>query len=292
MKNNELIKLNHVIKTFGKSKALDNVCFSIPKNSIFGLLGPNGSGKSTLMRILSGLIIKWEGKIFFENKNITSCQKYFLQQCGFLIENPTFYEYLSAHQNLSLLARISNCSPRSIDKVLSDVDLTEDAHRKVGDYSYGMKQRLGIAQAILHDPDILFLDEPNNGLDPLGIQEMNKTILGLHKKGKTICVSTHILNDVEELCSDVVILKEGKLILNSSMEDLLDNSRVIVIKGKNARSIEKYLTQSNDCKLISLEDEKLVISTDLNIHSISQMIPKKISIRSITKEPNLTSLFK
>ena len=186
MKNNELIKLNHVIKTFGKSKALDNVCFSIPKNSIFGLLGPNGSGKSTLMRILSGLIIKWEGEIFFENKNITSCQKYFLQQCGFLIENPTFYEYLSAHQNLSLLARISNCSPQSIDKVLSDVDLTEDAHRKVGDYSYGMKQRLGIAQAILHDPDILFLDEPNNGLDPLGIQEMNKTILGLHKKGKTM----------------------------------------------------------------------------------------------------------
>ena len=292
MKNNELIKLNHVIKTFGKSKALDNVCFSIPKNSIFGLLGPNGSGKSTLMRILSGLIIKWEGEIFFENKNIASCQKYFLQQCGFLIEDPTFYEYLSAHQNLSLLARISNSSLQSIDKVLSDVNLTEDAHRKVGDYSYGMKQRLGIAQAILHDPDILFLDEPNNGLDPLGIQEMNKTILGLHKKGKTICVSTHILNDVEELCSDIVILKEGKLILNSSMEDLLDKSRVIVIKGKSARSIEKYLTQSNICKLISLEDEKLVIKTDLDIHSINQLLPKKISIRSIAKEPNLADLFK
>jgi len=292
MKNNELITLNHVIKNFGKSKALDNVSFSIPENSIFGLLGPNGSGKSTLMRILSGLIIKWEGEIFFENKNIASCQKYFLQQCGFLIENPTFYEYLSAHQNLSLLARISNSCPEAIDKVLSDVNLTEDAHRKVGDYSYGMKQRLGIAQAILHDPDILFLDEPNNGLDPLGIQEMNKTILGLHKKGKTICVSTHILNDVEELCSDIVILKEGKLILNSSMEDLLDNSRVIVIKSKNARSIEKYLTQSNACRLISSEEEKLIISTDLNIHSISQLIPKKISIRSITKEPNLTKLFK
>jgi len=292
MKNNELIKLNHVIKTFGKSKALDNVSFSIPENSIFGLLGPNGSGKSTLMRILSGLIKKWKGEIFFENKNIISCQKHFLQQCGFLIENPTFYEYLSAHQNLSLLARISNCSLKSIDKVLSDVNLTEDAHRKVGDYSYGMKQRLGIAQAILHDPDILFLDEPNNGLDPLGIKEMNDTILGLHKKGKTICVSTHILNDVEELCSDIVILKEGRLILNSSMEDLLDKSRVIVIKGKNARSTEKHLTQSNACKLISLEDEKLVIKTDLDIHSINQLLPKKISIRSIAREPNLTDLFK
>ena len=135
MKNNDLIKLNHIMKTFGKKRALDNVSFSIPENSIFGLLGPNGSGKSTLMRILSGLIIKWEGKIFFKNKNIASCQKYFLQQCGFLIENPTFYEYLSAHQNLSILARISNCSPNSIDKVLADVNLIEDAHRKVGDYS-------------------------------------------------------------------------------------------------------------------------------------------------------------
>ncbi len=292
MKNNDLIKLNHVIKTFGKTRALDNVSFSIPENSIFGLLGPNGSGKSTLMRILSGLIINWKGEIFFKNKNITLNQKYFLQQCGFLIENPTFYEYLSAHQNLSLLARISNCSPNSIDKVLADVNLIEDAHRKVGDYSYGMKQRLGIAQAILHDPDILFLDEPNNGLDPLGIKEMNKTILGLHKKGKTICVSTHILNDVEELCSDIIILKEGKLILNISMEDLLDKSRVIVIKGKDARLIEKYLTQSNTCKLISLEHEKLVIKTNLDIHSISQLLPKKISVRSIAKEPNLTDLFK
>lgn len=292
MKNNDLITLNNIIKNFEKSKALDDVSFSIPKNSIFGLLGPNGSGKSTLMRILSGLIIEWDGEIFFENRNIKLNQKKILQKCGFLIENPTFYEYLSARQNLSLLAKLSNSSDQSINNVLHDVDLVEDADRKVGDFSYGMKQRLGIAQAILHNPDILFLDEPNNGLDPLGIREMNKTILNLHKKGKTICVSTHILNDVEELCSDIVILKEGKLILNSSMEDLLDNSQIIVIKSKNARSIEKYLTQSNACRLISLEDEKLIISTDLNIHSISQLIPKKISIRSITKEPNLTKLFK
>ena len=231
MKNNELIKLNGVIKTFGDSKALDGVSFTIPKNSIFGLLGPNGSGKSTLMRILSGLIIKWSGEIFFENQNIKLNQKYFLQKCGFLIEDPTFYEYLSARQNLSLLAKLSNCDNLSIESVLTDVDLLEDADRKVGDFSYGMKQRLGIAQAILHNPDILFLDEPNNGLDPLGIKEMNKTILKLNEIGKTVCVSTHILDDVEELCSDVVILKEGKLIHNSSMEYLIDQSKEIVIRS-------------------------------------------------------------
>ena len=292
MKNNDLITLNNVIKNFEKSKALDDVSFSIPKNSIFGLLGPNGSGKSTLMRILSGLIIEWGGEIFFENQNIKLNQKKILQKCGFLIENPTFYEYLSARQNLSLLAKLSNSSDQSINNVLHDVDLVEDADRKVGDFSYGMKQRLGIAQAILHNPDILFLDEPNNGLDPLGIREMNKTILKLHKKGKTICVSTHILNDVEELCSDVVILKEGKLIHSSSMEYLIDQSREIVIRSKNIKSITKFSTKSNAFKIVSTEKEKIIIKTDLDIRSIIQLLPKNSEVRSIAKEPNLADLFK
>ena len=292
MKKNDLIKLNNVGKTFGKSKALNEVSFSIPKKSIFGLLGPNGSGKSTLMRILSGLIIKWDGEIFFENQNIKLNQKHFLKRCGFLIENPTFYEYLTAHQNLSLLARLSSCSDHSIASVLADVDLVEDADRKVGDFSYGMKQRLGIAQAILHNPDILFLDEPNNGLDPIGIQEMNKTILKLHEKGKTICVSTHILDDVEELCSDVVILKEGKLIHSSSMEFLIDQSEEFVIRSKEIESISQKLTRSNNCKIKSVEKEKLIIKTKLDIHSINQLLPKNSVVRSISKEPNLADLFK
>ena len=292
MKNNDLITLNNVIKNFEKSNALDDVSFSIPKNSIFGLLGPNGSGKSTLMRILSGLIIEWGGEIFFENQNIKLNQKKILQKCGFLIENPTFYEYLSARQNLSLLAKLSNSSDQSINNVLHDVDLVEDADRKVGDFSYGMKQRLGIAQAILHNPDILFLDEPNNGLDPLGIREMNKTILKLHKKGKTICVSTHILNDVEELCSDVVILKEGKLIHSSSMEYLIDQSREIVIRSKDINTITKFSTKSNAFKIVSTAKEKVIIKTDLDIRSIIQLLPKNSEVRSIAKEPNLADLFK
>ena len=209
-----------------------------------------------------------------------------------MIENPTFYEYLSARQNLSLLAKLSNSSDQSINNVLDDVDLVEDADRKVGDFSYGMKQRLGIAQAILHNPDILFLDEPNNGLDPLGIREMNKTILKLHKKGKTICVSTHILNDVEELCSDVVILKEGKLIHSSSMEYLIDQSREIVIRSKDIKSITKFSTKSNAFKIVSIAKEKIIIKTDLDIRSIIQLLPKNSEVRSIAKEPNLADLFK
>ena len=292
MTQNNLITFNRLIKHFGETKALNEVSFSIPENSIFGLLGPNGSGKSTLMRIISGLIIKWEGEIHFKDKNIKLHRNNFLSRCGFLIENPTFYEYLSAYQNLSILAKVTNSNLSAINKVLTDVNLIDAAHRKVSDFSYGMKQRLGIAQAILHDPDILFLDEPNNGLDPLGIKEMNKTILALHKRGKTICVSTHILNDVEELCSHIVILKEGNLILNSSMNELLDKSRVIVIKGKETQLIKKALARSNNCKIIDYEKEKLVIKTDLDIHSLSQLLPKNTTIRYIAKEPNLADLFK
>ncbi len=292
MKNNDLIKLNNIIKNFGDSTALNNLSFSIPKNSIFGLLGPNGSGKSTLMRILSGLIIEWNGEILYENQDIKLNQEHFLKKCGFLIENPTFYEYLSARQNLSLLAKLSKSSNQSINNVLNDVDLVDDADKKVGDFSYGMKQRLGIAQAILHDPDILFLDEPNNGLDPLGIREMNKTILKLHSKGKTICVSTHILNDVEELCSDVVILKEGKLIHSSSIEYLIDQSQEIVIRSKEIESIIKYFTESSSCKIKSVEKEKLTIKTELDVRSVNQLLPKNLEIRSIAKEPNLADLFK
>ena len=187
---------------------------------------------------------------------------------------------------------MSNCDDLSIENVLTDVDLLDDADRKVGDFSYGMKQRLGIAQAILHNPDILFLDEPNNGLDPLGIKEMNKTILKLNEIGKTVCVSTHILNDVEELCSDVVILKEGKLIHNSSMEYLIDQSKEIVIRSKKVDNITRYLKKSNFCKIKSLEKEKIIIETNLNLNEVSQLIPKNLIVRSIAKEPNLADLFK
>ena len=291
MKNNELIKLNHVIKTFGKSKALDNVCFSIPKNSIFGLLGPNGSGKSTLMRILSGLIIKWEGEIFFENKNIASCQKYFLQQCGFLIENPTFYEYLSAHQNLSLLARISNCSLKSIDNVLSDVNLTEDAHRKVGDYSYGMKQRLGIAQAILNNPDILFLDEPSNGLDPHGIVQMNKTIIDLNKQGKTICLSTHVVEHVKDLCSHIVILKEGNLVLDDSIENLFKNTTKYDIKSNDIESIKNQLSQLENLTIVEETDKRITIDSKLNLSELLKNISENNNLYSINKKLDIQDLF-
>ena len=292
MNKNDLIKIISVSKNFGDTKALNNISFSIPKNSVLGLLGPNGSGKSTLMRIISGLIKKWEGNIFFDNKSTKLNQNNFLNNCGFLIEEPTFYDYLTARQNLSILARLTSYNSSNINEILSDVDLKYAADLKVSNFSYGMKQRLGIAQAILHDPDILFLDEPNNGLDPLGIRKMNNIILNLHNRGKTIVVSTHILHDVEELCSDIVILKEGKLLLNTSMNELLKKSKTITIKTENIKLLEDYINNLANCKLVRSGRKKITIKTELDVCALSKLLPKEISITSIIKDHNLSEFFR
>lgn len=292
MIKNDLIQLISLSKKFGKTKALDNVSFSIPENSVLGLLGPNGSGKSTLMRIIAGLIRNWDGDLIFQKQSIKENHNHFLGQCGFLIENPTFYQNLTAHQNLSILSRISNCESYKINEVLLDVDLIDAAHKKISDFSYGMKQRLGIAQAILHDPDILFLDEPNNGLDPLGIREMNKTISNLHNKGKTIVISTHILHDVEELCSNIVILKEGRVLLNNSMDELIEKSKTITIKTKNIELLHEYLKPEVRCKIIKSHRDQITIQTDLDVCSFSKLLPNDINLKSIIKEPDLSEFFK
>jgi len=292
MNKNNLIDIISVSKNFGNTKALDSVSFSIPENAVLGLLGPNGSGKSTLLRIISGLIKEWQGDILFENKSTKTNPKYLLNKCGFLIENPTFYEHLTAHQNLTILSRLTNNNPSKINKVLSDVDLDDTANIKVSNFSYGMKQRLGIGQAILHDPDILFLDEPSNGLDPLGIKEMNKTIRNLHSKGKTIIVSTHILQDVEELCSDIIILKDGQLILNTPIDKLLTESKIISIKAENIKVLESYIKTLKNCQLVNRERNKITMQADFNIDTLIKKLPEEISITSITKDPDLSKYFK
>ena len=292
MNKNNLIDIVSVSKNFGNTKALDSVSFSIPENAVLGLLGPNGSGKSTLLRIISGLIKEWQGDILFENKSTKTNPQYLLNKCGFLIENPTFYEHLTAHQNLTILSRLTNNNPSKINKVLSDVDLDDTANIKVSNFSYGMKQRLGIGQAILHDPDILFLDEPSNGLDPLGIKEMNKTISNLHSKGKTIIVSTHILQDVEELCSDIIILKDGQLILNTPIDKLLTESKIISIKAENIKVLENYIKTLKNCQLVNCERNKITMQADFNIDTLIKKLPEEISITSITKDPDLSKYFK
>ena len=205
-----MISFSNVNKYYKDLIALENIDFTIPEKSVFGLLGPNGSGKSTLMKILAGLITSWEGDINVYGESI-KYQNQYLKNFGFMIEEPSFYEQLTANKNLELFARLTNTKKNQINRVLKIVNLYQRKNDEVSTFSYGMKQRLGIAQAILHDPSILILDEPNNGLDPIGINQMADIIHKLNFAGKTICISTHSLYEVERLCTDVAILKKGRL---------------------------------------------------------------------------------
>ena len=291
MKRAEFIHFDNVSKYFGNNAGLEMVGFKIQKNSIVGLLGPNGSGKSTLMRILSGLIISWDGDIYLEGQSIRKSNT-ILKRSGFLIEDPSFYEYLTAQQNLIMFSRLTNTDPMDVNKVLKKVDLFEEKDKKVSDYSYGMKQRLGIAQAILHNPDILFFDEPNNGLDPMGISTMNKTIDNLNKEGKTIFISTHILEDVKELCSHVIVLRDGKLVLDESIEGLIENEDIYIIKLKNTKIALDKLRSHSDVKVVDSNDKKITVKSAINIYDLISIIPSESQLNSISKDPNISRLFR
>ena len=291
MNKDLILKFEKIKKSFGQIIALNDVSFEVDKNSIHGILGPNGSGKSTLMRILSGLIKSWSGNIFLHDEKIQKNSNEYLKSFGFMIEEPSFYEYLSAEENLKIFCRLLDCNFNVILKSLKRVDLYNWRKTKVKNFSYGMKQRLGIAQAILHDPDILILDEPNNGLDPKGIGDMNSLIEGLQKDGKTICISTHILKDVERLCDSVTVLKKGQLILNSSIKDLMSKSKLINISSNKILELENYIRNNIKSKIIQSSNKSLTIKSNVSIQEITAKIPKDISIISISRDSGLTELF-
>jgi ABC-2 type transport system ATP-binding protein len=291
MKKDLILNFEKIKKSFGQIIALDDVSFNVDKNSIHGILGPNGSGKSTLMRILSGLIKSLSGNIFLHDEKIQKNSNEYLKSFGFMIEEPSFYEYLSAEENLKIFCRLLNYNFDVVFESLKRVDLYDWRKTKVKNFSYGMKQRLGIAQAILHDPDILILDEPNNGLDPKGIADMNSLIEGLQEEGKTICISTHILKDVERLCDSVTVLKKGKLILNSSIKDLMIKSKLINISSTKISQLEDYLKNNIKSKIIQSSNKFLILESNISIQEITAKIPNDIPITSITRDSGLTELF-
>jgi len=227
-----ILSIKNLSKSFGKRKAVNNLSFDIKEGEIFGFLGPNGAGKSTAIRSMLALIKPDEGDIEIFGKSVMKQKNSALQGVGALVERPDFYEYLSAHQNLSLLATMDNVSKKRIDEVLAIVGLTDRRDDKVKAYSQGMKQRLGIAQALLCDPKLLILDEPTNGLDPRGMKEVRDLIRKLSQEGITILLSSHILHEVEQVCSTMAIINLGKLIKIGSVHDLLNESDTSVTEIK------------------------------------------------------------
>ena len=287
-----ILTIDSVSKYYGKLKALNEVSFTIPENSIFAILGPNGSGKSTLIRILANLITSWEGDISYKNISIRNKENY-INNFGFIVEDPSFYEYLSAKINLQILCRLTNSPFSRIEEVLSLVDLSSRKDELVSTYSYGMKQRLGIAQALLHDPKILILDEPNNGLDPVGVNQIADIIYRLSHEGKTICISTHSLNEVDRLCSDVAIMKKGSLVVAKNIRrekkvkrffriETFDTS-LVLSKIKNFRGVSVLTAQSNSI-IVSQSARSIPLPENKSFNKIK-------SIKSIQSESDLIEYY-
>jgi len=202
-----ILSLKNLDKKFGRVHAVNNLSFEIQKGNVYGILGPNGSGKSTTLGIILNVVNKTSGEFSWFDGNLSTHQA--LKKVGAIIERPNFYPYMTAIQNLSLICKIKDISTEKIEEKLKIVNLFERRNSKFKTYSLGMKQRLAIASALLNNPEILILDEPTNGLDPQGIHEIREIIQKIAKNGTTILLASHLLDEVEKVCSHVVVIRDG-----------------------------------------------------------------------------------
>lgn len=222
-----VIETRDLCKFYGQQKAVDHLSLHVSQASVYGFIGPNGAGKSTTMKMLLGLIHPTAGQVFLLGKELTQSNRLqLLRKTGSLIESPSGYLHLTAEENLKIVADLKGVSRKEIGRVLDIVHLTRDRNRKVGQYSLGMKQRLGIAMALLGNPPLLILDEPTNGLDPAGIQEMRALLAEMPQAtGATILISSHLLGEMEQLVEQVGILNHGRMLFEGPLHDLQRHSR-------------------------------------------------------------------
>lgn len=286
------LELINVSKSYRETKAVDNLSASVFKGDIYGFLGPNGAGKSTAIRMLLSLISPDAGHIKLFGRDLHIERYKTLNKVGALIEKPDFYPYLSARKNLEILGKLSNVSDpdQKIGEVLELVKLSQRADSKVRTYSQGMRQRLGIAQCLLHEPDLIILDEPGNGLDPQGQKEMRNLIKSLNRdKGITIVLSSHILSEIEQVANRMIIINKGKKVVEGDVNELLRGSgmkvRFEVSDLTKARGVlnncelrDKYTITENNALIMGIPREnvpmvsKLFFQNDIAIYSI---IPAK-----------------
>ena len=204
---------------------IDNINLQIPESSIYGLIGPNGNGKSTTIKTCLDLLEKDSGEVLFFDKNFDTNREAILQEVGCLLDSEGFYPDLSARDNLEIIRLIKNLPKMEVNKVFEILELEKFGNKKTGSYSTGMKQKLGIAMAILGDPKLVILDEPMNGLDPEVVVSIRKLFLEIQKKGATMIISSHILSELEKIVTDIGIIKNGKLLLQGKIEDITENHK-------------------------------------------------------------------
>lgn len=292
-----ILNINDISKRYGKVQALNNVSLEINRGEIYGILGPNGSGKTTTLGIILGVLNADSGSYSWNGKTPS---KYDRKNIGSLLETPNFYPYLSARQNLSIACKVKEVAQIEVDRVLNVVDLRNRADSKFKTFSLGMKQRLAIASALLGNPETLVLDEPTNGLDPQGISEIRTIILDLAKKGKTIIMASHILDEVEKTCTHVAVLKLGNLLTYGPIQSVLNNQEQVLVASENLDLLKLTLAQINGVSNIKQIGYKvsLILAKEKDISYLNRMLFDKgivvseIGVQKADLEANFLALIK
>lgn len=286
-----IIQVKNLTKDFKELKAVDDLSFTVEKGQVYGFLGQNGAGKSTTIRMLLTLIRPTEGQIELFGMNLQTHRKEILQQTGAVIERPDLYKYLTALENIRIFSRLSGVKRTDAQLMaqLEQVDLAERATSKVKTFSQGMKQRLGLACALVHDPQLIILDEPTNGLDPQGIADMRNMIIRLSREmGKTLLVSSHLLGEMEMMADSLLIINKGRKVVEGKMSELLNPSRTSVELVCTDNSQALHFLENSDWRsslkpmvngTIRLEFDKTMIP-ELNRQLVQQNIPV-MSIRPL-----------
>ncbi len=268
-----VLTINHLHKHYGKIHAVNDLSLDVEEGSVFGILGPNGSGKTTTLGTVLGVIqpsagsFAWFGQQSTSPATLAECRK----QIGAILETPIFYPYLSAVENLKIVAQIKGCRYARIDAVLRTVDLLERKDDKFKTYSLGMKQRLAIASALLADPRVLILDEPTNGLDPQGIAEIRSLIEEIAQRGKTIILASHLLDEVQKVCTHFAVLKRGRRIYSGRVDEALSGTDTIEVAAADLEHLQQLAQQFPHTEQVQRENGLLRVrlhseknSADLN----------------------------
>ena len=264
-----ILSLKNLDKKYGSVHAVNNLSFDIKKGNIYGILGPNGSGKSTTLGIILNVVNKSSGNFSWFNGSVSTHEA--LKKVGAIIERPNFYPYMTAVQNLKLICKIKEISTEIIDEKLKTVNLYERKNSKFSTFSLGMKQRLAIASALLNDPEILILDEPTNGLDPQGIHEIRQIITEIASKGTTILLASHLLDEVEKICSHVIVIRNGIKLYSGSVDEMTASKGFLELK------IEK-------------DEEKLLVALELH-PSVKKVVKNhEIIIATLNDDTSATEM--
>ncbi len=268
-----IVSAERLTKSYGNKKAVDNATFSVENGQVFGFLGPNGSGKTTTIGMMLGIINRTSGAIkLFETDNLDKARR----RVGATLETPNFYPYLSGRDNLRIVAKIKSATEKQIDKALDLVDLTARQQDKFSTYSLGMKQRLAIAAASLAEPDLIILDEPTNGLDPEGIRDVRQIIKALGAEGKTVFLSSHLLSEVEQICTHVAVIKNGKILKQGSIREIISNHFFAALEADDMTRLQDVVKGYDKLVSATMENASLIVElADKDLAALNRFLAGK-----------------